>query len=220
MYKKGFTLIEILLAIAILAAMGTLVYGTFARSYDGKVFVEEMMDKDQQIRVALTRMTRELGSAYIIGGTHQNAQEIRVKTIFKGEPESAFHRLTFSSFNNQVLHKDAKESDQMEITYFVAEDEEHPSQMNIMRRRDSSIDDEPEEGGYVDVLLENIKGFQIEYWSDREEEWKDEWDTESEEFRNRLPRYIKMKIIMSDIDNTEKTFLAQAKIELPEPLAF
>ena len=40
MYKKGFTLIEILLAIAILAAMGTLVYGTFARSYDGKVFVE------------------------------------------------------------------------------------------------------------------------------------------------------------------------------------
>lgn len=219
--RRGLTLIEVALAVTILAIMGTLTWGTIARSFDIYEAVNETDARYHNVRTALNRISRDVSMAFIApvqrGVTDEDDQW---KTIFKGEDTSPFHKLTFTSFSHRVLREDAKESDQSEVSYFGEADEDNPGQINLVRREDPRLDSEPEEGGRVYILAENIKDFQVRYFDDKDDDWTDEWDTERSEFARRLPTILELKLTIEDEFGEDITFFTKARVFMPYLLDF
>src|SRR5690606_10365498 len=93
---KGFTLAEVLIAVAILAMIGALSYGTLARAISARDRAEEITEFYHDIRQALTRMSREVSMAFLT--THYDCEDPRTQTLFKARSSMGGGRLDFTSF--------------------------------------------------------------------------------------------------------------------------
>ena len=82
MRQTGFTLMEILIAVAILGMISMLSFGSIRGSVDASERAQKVTDRYHQIRQALARMSRELQSAYL--SEHRNCDDPQNKTIFLG----------------------------------------------------------------------------------------------------------------------------------------
>ncbi len=215
---RGLTLIEIALAVSILAVIATLTWGSVARSFDAYETVTDIDRRYHTVRVAMNRMAKELSMAFITSNRRHKGKERMMVTHFRGEPGSPFFELHFTAFAHHILRADAKESDHCEISYFGDVDPDEPNQLNLMRREDPRIDSEWDEGGRAYILAENIKDFQLRFWDERREEWTDEWDTEKTDFRGRLPQIVEITMILLDENDQELKFVTKTRINLSKEL--
>lgn len=206
---RGFSLMEVLIACALLAIVGGLLYTSLSSSLDAKEIVEGTSSRYHLARQALSRMVDEVSMAYL--SAHRNAAELKVKTGFKGERES----LSFTAFGYVPRLEDAKQSEQREIGYHLGVDERTGSQA-ILRREQPNPDDDFEEGGREQTLLPHVTELEFAYWDDTTEDWKDTWDTEESATLNRLPSRIRITLTakMDDEDGREQTFMTQARVFL------
>ena len=101
--KRGFTLLEVILAVTILALIGTMVYGGFSQTALNKARIEEDVDHSRVVHMALQRMTRELTMAFV--STHVNPSlDLRVQnTAFIGKDSGREDRIDFTSFSHRRL---------------------------------------------------------------------------------------------------------------------
>ena len=218
--QRGLTLIEVSMAVGILALMATLTWGSIARSFDAYEAVTDIDRRYHNVRVAMNRMATELSMAFLTSDQrHRNSRTGRKWiTHFKSDPKGDFHEIHFVSFSHQLLRSDAKESDQNEIAYFGDRDRDNPDVMNLMRREASIIDTEWEEGGRAYALAENITSFKLRFWNDRKQDWTDEWDTENTEFRGRLPSIVEITMTTDDENGEELKFVTKTRINLTKQL--
>jgi len=225
--ERGFTLIELLVSLAILSFMMLLAWSTTTGAAFARKNVEESQERDHEIRVAMSRMVRDLGAAYISANENQNHPDRR--TMFIGKDEGDVGELRFSSMSHQVMWADANESEQTVITYMAEDDPDDRSRTNLIRRErrrptnDPSRErDEPEE---VDVLIRDVQRVTFEYWDWRDKEWKDTWDsTQADAERGRVPSRVRItvEIEVRDPEGDARTikFVTQARIMLQEELKF
>ncbi len=216
--QRGLTLIEVALAIAILAIMGTITWGSLARSFDAYETVTNIDRRYHNVRVAMNRMANELSMAYLSSVRRHRGPERMVQTVFRAEPGNPFHEIHFTAFAHHILRADAKESDQCEISYFGDNDPDIAGQFNLMRREDPRIDREPDEGGRSYILAEGIKEFELRFWDDRRQDWTDEWDTEKTDFAGRLPSVVEITMVIEDEDGKELKFITKTQINLTKEL--
>jgi len=212
----GFTLMEALIAMAIMAMIGLLSFGTFTHAIAAREKAEKITSHYHQIRQALQRMSREISMAYI--SEHRNCDDPATKTIFKSESASNGMRLDFTSFSHVKTQSDANESDQNEISYFIDKDPVNTSSKALIRREANRIDDEPEEGGVEDVLAENIDDIEFEFYDPKEDRWEKDWDTESRDYKSRLPLFVSIKLSTKDLHDKEEIFVTKTRIMLRESL--
>jgi len=216
--SRGFTLIEIALAVAVVATMGVLTWGSVAQSFDAYETVQKIDQRYHNVRVSMNRMAREISMAFLTHPQRSNGPEVMWKTVFIGRPGSDFAELQFTSFAHEVLRQDAKESDQCEIGYTVERDEDNREQRNLVRRIDPRIDREPEKGGPIAVLAEDVKKFKLRYFDPRDDDWTDEWNTERPEFDGRLPTLVEITMVVEDEDGKELSFVTKTRINLSTSL--
>ncbi|GHG74770.1 general secretion pathway protein GspJ [Comamonas sp. KCTC 72670] len=213
-HTRGFTLMEVMVAVAITALMGTVVAMAFQTGLTAKETVEVDADRYRQVRVAMNRMGREIGSAFVsdrYDNTRFRDQNDR-PTNFVGKRD----RLLFTTFAHQRLYTDVKESDQAIVEYFVetAADRQANGRMDLKRRVNANIDERMEEGGHVDVLFEGVKELQFEYWDSDKREWDDEWDTRRTERKTILPTRVRVTVVAVDETGKEARYVTQARIML------
>ncbi|HSP20588.1 MAG TPA: type II secretion system protein [Myxococcaceae bacterium] len=211
---RGFTLIEVVVAVAITAMIGGLIAAAFQSGYRAKELVEAEADRYRALRTGTDRMVREISSAFV--SDHYDTRRYRDQndrpTNFIGKRD----RLLFTSMAHQRLYADAKESDQMVVEYY-AKSTTGPggkTQLNLMRREDSILDDRMDRGGSEDVLVENIKRIDFTYWDSDKKDWVDEWDTRRIEKKSILPVRVRLSIFAVDETGREARYTTQARIVL------
>lgn len=215
--RRGFTLLEVILAITVLALIGTMIYGGFSQTALNKARVEEDVNHSRVIHMALERMTRELSMAFV--STHVNPSlDLRVSnTAFIGKDNGRDDRIDFTSFSHRRLYRNARESDQNEISYFVTEHPDEP-EMNVLARREQNrIDDDPRRGGKSQILVENVEEFNLEYFDPLLSEWVETWDSVNTLAQpNRLPTQVRIRLSVKDPRRPGKTqtFGTRAAIQL------
>lgn len=212
--RRGMTLIEVSVAIGIIAIIGVLTWGSIARSFDAYETVQGIDDSYHNVRVAMNRMAKELSMAYLTAQRRHRGQERIVTQFFKYEDSSPLPELHFASFAHQVFLKDAKESDQAEISYFGENDPEESGIVNLMRREAPRVDADYDEGGRAYVLAEDVRDFELRFFDPRKDDWTDEWDTENAEFAGRLPTLVEIKLTVGDEDGEDMTFITKTRINL------
>jgi len=213
--QRGFTLIEIALAVAVVATMGVLTWGAVASSFDAYETVKTIDQRYHNVRVSMNRMAREISMAFLTHPQRSGIPEPMWKTIFVGKSGSDFSELQFTSFAHEVLREDAKESDQCEIGYTVEHDKDDREKKNLVRRVDPRIDREPEKGGPIMVLAEDIKKFKLRYFDAKDDDWTDEWNTDRPEFDGRLPSMVEITMVVEDENGKDISFVTKTRINMP-----
>jgi general secretion pathway protein J len=213
-HTRGFTLMEVMVAVAITALMGTVVAMAFQTGITAKDTVETDADRYRQVRVAMNRMAREVGSAYV--SDRFDLKRFRDQndrpTNFVGERD----KLMFTTFSHQRLYTDVKESDQAVVEYFVeaSSDREARGRQDLKRRVNPNVDDRMDRGGTTDTLFEGVKGLEFAYWNSEKKEWDDEWDTRRTELKSILPTRVRITVTAVDETGKEAKYTTQARIML------
>lgn len=211
---RGMTLIEVLVAVTILAIVSTVVFGGLTQTMRNKRRIEEQADRAHVIRVAMERMVTELSMAYVSAHRPIDPSLQMMNTCFIGGRGRRGHRIDFTSFSHRRLYRDAHESDQNEISYFLTENPSQRDQLVLARRQQNRIDADPQTGGTVQVLVEDVIDFQAEYLDPTTGLWTDSWDTQDlTDQPNRLPAQVKLSLTVRDESgpNRRRTYVTRAQ---------
>lgn len=211
---RGFTLMEIMIAVAITALMGAMIAMAFQTSFNAKEVVETEADHYRMLRVAMNRMAREISSSYVsdrYDGRRYRDQNDR-PTNFVGEED----RLLFTTFSHQRMYTDAKESDQAVVEYFLQSSTERGAngRQDLMRRENPNVEDRMDRGGTTDVLFEGVKKIEFAYWDSERKEWDDEWDTRRLEKKTKLPTRVRITLVALDENGKEVRYTTQTRVML------
>lgn len=211
---RGVTLLEVLVALTILALISTLIYGAFDGMSRSKDSLAKINERHHQGRSALARIARELQSAFVSGHEPILTTSSTRTTIFKGQDSRPADRIDFTSFSHRRLLQDAKESDQNEISYYDSRDPDRSDKVDLVRREDKIIDLDPDKGGVVNVVAEDIESFELEYYDPISKDWTDTWDSGQPAAQfGRLPMFVRVSLEMKGPNS--KPILFQTKVHIP-----
>ncbi len=218
--QRGFTLIEVTIALSILAFMMVITWSTTSSSSQAKKHFESLQERHHEIRTAMGRMARDISSAYLSANENQNMQERR--TLFVGKSHGSVHELRFSSMSHSSLWAEANESEQTLIAYLADDDREERGKTNLIRRESRRLSNEPWKGepAELDVLLRDVDKVSFEYFDWRDSEWKQDWDSTEESDRNRLPTRVRITVEVPTEGGNTVTYTTQARIMMQEQLRF
>ncbi|MFO1462565.1 MAG: type II secretion system protein GspJ [bacterium] len=215
--QSGFTLLEVMIALAILAAMALAMFVATQQTLNSKQSTEDRDDANHAIVQALNRMAADLDMAVIVKGKELLGADFDGEYAMEGSEE----RLDFVAFSHQRFISGAKESDLAEISYFLVPMPDEPDKHILMRRESTKIDKNLQEGGVAFPLLENVETLRFEYLDPKSGEFKKTWDSKSIDFNNQLPQAVKITIEAVLPDEEQKSsFATIAPIQLTRPLSF
>ncbi|MCB9599399.1 MAG: prepilin-type N-terminal cleavage/methylation domain-containing protein [Sandaracinus sp.] len=212
----GMTLVEAMVSIAILSVVSVMVWGGFSQTSKNKERVEADLDRNHIVSSALSRMQRELSMAYVSAQVNPSPALVKVNTCFVGTDRSGGDRIDFTSFSHRRLFRDAHESDQNEISYFVTR---HPTDQRrkvLARREQRRIDDDPRRGGEVQILVDDVTDLELEYLDPLTTEWVRTWDTTQLTGQpSRLPAQVRIRLTVPHPRRRGSTVTYGTRAELP-----
>ncbi|MDY7034208.1 MAG: type II secretion system protein GspJ [Thermodesulfobacteriota bacterium] len=207
--SKGFTLAEILIAIAIISTILAIVYSSFASTMRSITICREKNDIYQIARLSLERIAEDVSAAF----PPKDLQLEDIQLGFIGEDREVsgipWDTLHFISTSHLELSNDIKSSGLHEIGYSLEMDLE-TDQPVLFRRQDDTLDDETDKGGVVLELAEGINGIDFKYYDDEGEEFN-EWLYDD---KNALPKMIKITLSFKDQDGNNIDFSTQVYLEM------
>jgi general secretion pathway protein J len=275
---RGFTLMEVLVAIGVLAMLSTVMWVTINNMFETRDFVKKRYERFQLMRVAMDRITNEISAAYIAGpefgaerkyegdfettsnnntnnnpnnnsntgGRNSGAQggtgatESQSQSLSFREPvefglvgeEDELH---FTSFAHARTVEGERASHHAEIGYTVDSVDRAGEDLDnaLLRREDTTLDDDITDGGTTYVLIPELESIEFEYWdpgevqfgddqSTGQGEWVRSWDTRDREYYRRLPSRIRITVTLPPQGrrDSSETFRTQAYIMTHERLEF
>ncbi len=219
---RGMTLLEIMVSLGVMSMISLLIYGAFDSMSRGRRGEALRADRARQGREAVDRIGRELQSAFLSLHTPMNQALITRVTAFISQNSSQYDRVDFTSFAHRRVVKDAKESDQAEIGYFVVKDPEVEGKMDLVRREQAPIDADIKRGGVVNILAEDVERFDLRYLDPMSGQWVETWDTTQVTMQpNRLPLEIRIELELRPVKNTPAfRYVTKVMIPMREPLKF
>ncbi len=219
--QRGFSLIEVMVSIGIISMIGLLIFGAFNGMARSSKNMNSVSERYQQGRNAIERMSRELSAAFISGHIPFNQVQYQRETAFIGSDQNGGDRVDFTAFAKRRLRRDSHESDQAEITYFTTRNPD-TGFLDLVRRVQKHIDDEPGKGGVVQVLVENVDSFDVKYMDPVTNEWTESWDTTQAAGQPaRLPSFVWIRLVVIDHEgNPTIVFQTKTGVSMQLPLIF
>ncbi len=212
----GFTLIEMMLALALMALLTSLLWGTFAQTARVKARIEKSQDRTHTVRVALMRMSREIEMAYLSASETVGTQDRR--TMFSGESHNDFDELRFSWFGHLRLRFDAAEGDTALVSYFTEPDPDDATVTNLMRRETRRLESKDPKliPGETYILCPDISRLKFAYYDYKQKDWREDWDTTKADGQQYLPTQVKISLTVFDERGVPITFTSIARLHALE----
>jgi general secretion pathway protein J len=214
--QRGFTLIEIMIAVGIMAALTVLVWGSFNQTFKAKQSTEAQMSRYRAARVAMDRIIRDVGMAYLSTNTVPGTEQTP-RTYFDGLRKSDIDELRFTYFGHQRLYADSKEADTAAVGYLGLRDRRDPRKLNLMRRETRRLQADRFENttGETDLLCDDVVRLELSYYHPDRKEWLETWRTTSADgFPNRLPAKVRVRLVIHDDRGEELTFTSETRIAM------
>jgi general secretion pathway protein J len=219
---RGFTLIEVMVACAVLCLMMVIAWGAVVKTMEANKHFGAIEDRYREARTALQRMVDDLSMAYI--SENEDRSQAEPRTYLVGEASGDVAALRFTAFAHTRLYADANESDQTAIAYFAASDPVKRSQTDLMRRESRRMSWQGERWdaipGSTDILFTSVSKLKLTYFDVRTNEWKEGWTTQADATAMRMPTRVRIALSFLDEDGKEITLSTQAEIPLQELLQF
>ena len=206
--KGGFTLVEILVAIAIIVAIVSMVYGSYlAASRSAEVCKAKMaLSKDAQR--ALQQMARQIRCAYAgpseSVSQRENKESESMPNYFSGNSDDRRGEILHLVTTNAIF-KDGGVSDGLfEVTYQF---DQSKGLLSISQQRFTGTSKNISSNSTWQPLAGNIESVQLQFFDGKR--WLNKWD-----FRDQtaLPRAVKINFIFQDENYRQCNYTAIAYI--------
>ena len=173
--NSGFTLIEVLVAVALTAVLLAALYGAFFSIAGAGASANRASTRYAEAGRFLERFAIETRSAYY--------RRDNPYTLFEGERTSRHSEVAFTSFTFPLGSGDAPGSDLIAIRYSIEKDGER---RHLVKEVWS-----PYTGGMMSFrAVEEIGDFEVSFFND----WSKAWDAKLE---GTLPKAVRVKLILS-----------------------
>jgi prepilin-type N-terminal cleavage/methylation domain-containing protein len=216
--SRGFTLIEVLVAMTLIAFMSFVLYSTIRSTRAAQTLSEERAVQTQTSAAALDLFVQDMNMAYLSLGEDTTVEFKR--TLFRASPIGGGAEIVFSTMSHRPTKRNAHESDSCLVTYRLERDPEYPGLMALVRRetrRLEAIDPElmPAE---TRRLVGRVELFDLWFFDDTRDEWIDTWDTTSIDGQSaRLPQLVRVHLAV-DVGGYLAHFHSMARPHILEPL--
>ena len=166
-FEGGFTLIEVLLAVSLVAMMATLVFGSLYVTLSAIDTARANSANEQIVRSTLRLMTDELS----FGEGRTTFPWMGINGQWDGQPADSIAFLTMGQFRGA---ESAKDTELVRIVYT----REGDRLLRFARKNLYGLTDESIE--HV-VLATNVKEFNVRYYDGKGKLWLDEWSGRGQE---------------------------------------
>jgi general secretion pathway protein J len=161
--EEGFTLIEILLAVSLIAMMATLVFGSLYVTISAMDAARAKSSDEQIVRRTLSLMIDELA----VSESRATGPWMGINDQRDGQPADSVAFLTMGQFRGA---DSAKDTELVRIVYT----REGDRLLRFSRRNLYGLTDESIEKV---ELATKVKGFNVRYYDGKSQLWLDEWDS-------------------------------------------
>jgi len=209
-----------MLALAILAFITTIMWGSFSQTATDKRAIEAAQERLHTVRVALTRMSREIEMAFLSGS--ENTALVEKRTFFVGSAHGDVDELSFSTFAHQRLRAGLAEGDTSVVSYYGERDPDDRRILNLMRRetRRLQAEDPKTIAGEGYVLCPDVVRVKIAYYDHKKKEWASDWTTLDASGAQYLPTHVRITLIVLDERGQEVSYSTDARIQVTERVEY
>ena len=211
---KGFTLLEVLVSMAILVIIMAALYSAYTTNVEAIQIARQNGEVHQTARIVLERMTKDLQSALI----EVSVSSDKIKLGLVGEDREIdgrrADRMDFTTVTHLPLTEKGPASDLCEIGYLIEENSEDKV-LVLLRRDDPSVDEDFTKGGSLQEMARNVLEFNLTYQDSMGEE-SDKWNTLEGMPASGLPVLIKVRLVLKDELYREHVFSTTIHPELAE----
>jgi type II secretion system protein J len=192
-YPSGFTLLEILIAIAILALVVSSLYGAYSGTMETTEKVESARDVDQAGRLALMQMVDDFSSLYYRKTEKENEDSpFRFQGGMDGESEegtvvefaSAAHLGFDGSFPNLRINK---------VSYVLEKQADSKRYYRLVRMELPFVDLSGEREETAVELADTVESLTVTYLNE-DGETVSQWDSKAQETEGFLPRLVRIRL--------------------------
>ena len=192
----GFTLIEVVISIAILMALTIAVAQMMRSGFDIKAGLSERARVVHRLSTAMGKMADDVQHAFLVSAKDQvrNGIDRNMKTMFKLEKSgTGGDKLSLTTTTHKPNKAGAYESEFTFVVYELKDSKEQPGRKDLFRAETPAVPLDLKEAPSERLLARNIKSLTVECWNG--DTWsKDRWDTGSSDTRNILPHMVKITI--------------------------
>jgi general secretion pathway protein J len=186
---KGFTLLEVLVALALLVIISSALYGTYFSLMRGRDAATADMDKYRELRITLDQIRRELSATLYTDKSPRD--ELKPRFVVEdrdyfGKPASTLSFDYFAPPRSDSL----RASDQVDVSYRVKEDNRNLSLTRLARDRYATREPLPY------PQMDELEGFLVECSSDGTK-WVRTWDT-TPGLNYGLPNFVRVTISIKE----------------------
>jgi prepilin-type N-terminal cleavage/methylation domain-containing protein len=208
--SKGFTLVEIMIAILILGLVLSTVYAAYSSTMKTVHDIEYQNNLYKMSRTAMDRMIKDLSSLQMSAGNFDFRAE--KKTLSNRE----FYSLSFWSASHLAFGENEGEGRPAAISYYVQEDEGGNS-FSLLRSDLTGAKPAKEKnisGGFV--VCQNVESWRLRFYDATGRE-SESWDSSSfsADQKGKTPAYVKIELSLVNINNMEKPYKFMTKVFLP-----
>jgi type II secretion system protein J len=211
--KNGFTLLEILMTLAILSVVFSLLYMTFNQSMMVMAAAGDRAEVIQEGRLILERIGAELKGGFI-SNPGNSLPAFRYGLVGRTSKEGEYYQdqLDFTSLAPPYADIQGGEGEILEIGYFL-EREPGGKGLTLFRRQDEALDGDLQRGGRTLSIRDGVRGLSFTYF-DRQGQTQKEWNSLDGIHRNELPTRIEIHLTLEDSHNQLHTFRSQVFLPL------
>ena len=194
----GFTLIEVVLALAMFATLSGVIFASFAAVSAGVEKGRQSADVYRVGRAAMQLITQE------ISGAVWYQDDARTAFVNQND-ESGEHpadRLRFVTIPYRRFSDERPEGELCDVAYFL--DENAQGKMALFRTEDCTLDDDREEGGRKLEMTDLAVGLDITVYDAEGEH--DAWPPGGDE-SGPLPCYVRVALTLRDAQQYERVFI-------------
>ena len=225
--QQGFSLLELLISIALLGLVMSLLYGAFFQISNSSLQVKSTLETRQELRLLMKMVLDDLQNVQFLKhfaesgqSTNQQRESGMIAEIKLGpeNPETGgleeVSSLYFHTAAKSRFYPEEKEQDPElhEVSYTMQENLDTKT-WEFVRREDFYLDNNLREGGKSYVLSETVTKFELLLLESQielagggnQEEWTREWDSDEENCIGTsrgdpfcLPRAVKLTMALKD----------------------
>jgi len=216
--QKGFTLLEILIAMFIFAVVLTTIFTSYTGTFRIIEETESQADIYAMARAVMIRIQEDLESIHIKKRDASKTEGSSVeRAIFLGESKKINGRdadnLRFLSRAHLIFDETDETPGIAEISYYVSENETEEN-LTLYRADRPELEAPQEEGTGGLMLCDGLYSVNITY-HDADGEIHETWDSSEDESKNTLPKMVSILLEFENTKNAEKPHKFMTRVALP-----
>ncbi len=191
----GFTLMEVMVALSIMAMIMTGLYSTLDTTLRTRDQLEYETRAARMGPELLDILEKDLQRAWIANIADDKVFLGQDNTVNGEQADTLLFISTVDSTITQRIGAYEVPSDLAETGYRLKANPAFSDLLELWRRQDYHVDEEPLEGGLYELMHDRVVSFQLRYVEamERSPEWLDDWDSST---RHALPAAIQVDLVL------------------------